>query len=143
MQGITLLRSLVTDDNGSSISKDLILKVNLGCGNAGYSIIPDDDPTYTVGMSDNSLPIMTVKEGISGFQYFSVTITPVKGHTGKEVVIFVHYRNGAQIGLAANKADFDMIDGSMAGFNVQAGDIIKVYMVDDLSNDPAVNPTVL
>lgn len=86
---------------------------------------------------------MTVKTGISGFKYFTINITPVTPHAGKETVVFTHLRNGVQLGINATRADFDTVTSAQAGFNVKAGDVIKAYIVDELTNDLTFNPIVL
>jgi hypothetical protein len=133
----------VTDDNAIEISKSLTLNVNLGCGNGGYIIQPDEDSTYTSGYTEDGIPMMTVNEDVEGFKYFSVLITPVTGHSGNEVCVFVHMRNGQQIGLSYIKGDLDIVNGAGAAFNVKEGDTIKAFIVDDLTNDSDSNPEVL
>ena len=86
---------------------------------------------------------MTVKAGVTGFKYFTVSIAPVTSHSGSETVVFVHSRNGSQLGLNATRADFDQVEAALAGFNVQPGDVIKVFIVDELSNAPDRNPVIL
>ena len=46
---------------------------------------------------------------------------PVAGLTGKN----------KQLGLNATMADFDRINAAQAGFNVLAGDVIKVFIDDE------------
>ena len=86
---------------------------------------------------------MTVKDGVSGFKYFTVGVTPVVSHDGKETVVFTHLRNGSQLGLNATRADFDQVGTAQAGFNVKAGDVVKVYLVDELTNAIDHNPVIL
>ncbi|MBP1926919.1 hypothetical protein J2Z76_002791 [Sedimentibacter acidaminivorans] len=133
----------VTDTNGSEVSKTLTLNVNLGCGNGAYIIQLDEDSAYTRGYTDDGIPMMTVNEGITGFKYFSVAIAPVTGHGGNEVCVFVHLRNGQQIGINATEADFDTVNRAKAAFNVKEGDIIKAFIVDDLTNNSETNPEIL
>jgi hypothetical protein len=45
--------------------------------------------------------------------------------------------------LNALRADFDVVPEAQAGFNVQLGDVVKAYLVDQLSNDPDSNPVPL
>lgn len=142
-EGNYLVEVKVTDSTGTEASKTLSLRVNLGSGNGAYIIHPIDDTTYTKGYTEGAIPIMTVKEGISGFKYFSALIEPVTGNSGNEVCVFIHIRNGQQISINATKADFDTVNQAKAAFNVRAGDIIKSYIVDDLTNDPDTNPNVL
>ncbi len=133
----------VKDDDGLEVIKILTLKVNLGCGNGTYIIQPSQDITYTGGYTEDGIPIMTVNEGISGFKYFSVSVEPVTGHSGNEVCVFIHMRGGKQLGISFIKADTEIINSVGAAFNVKAGDVIKAYIVDDLTNDPDTNPNVL
>ncbi len=42
---------------------------------------------------------------------------------------------GMQVNLNVTGADFDIVHSAQAGFNVQPADIVKVYIVDDLTND--------
>lgn len=142
-EGKYIVNLKATDTNGNEAVKTLTLKINLGCGNGGYLIIPDSDIAYTAGLTDDGIPSMTVKQGVSGFKYFSVNVEPVKGHTGEEVFVFVHLRNGRQIGINATEADFDSVNRAKAAFNVQVGDVIKAYIVDELTNDIDKNPSIL
>jgi len=86
---------------------------------------------------------MTVNSGISGLIYFPVKIVPVKMHFGKECLVFVHLRDNEQINLSVLRADFDTIDSGETGFNVAAGDIIKAYLVDDITNTADFASTIL
>jgi len=110
---------------------------------AVYSLSPAEDDNYTPGTTVDGINTMTVKAGVSGFKYFTVEITPVTPHAGNETVVFTHLRNGIPQGLNATRADFDQVSTAHAGFNVQAGDVIKVYIVDELTNDEEVNPIIL
>ncbi|MGI6712834.1 MAG: hypothetical protein ACOX4L_09020, partial [Bacillota bacterium] len=57
--------------------------------------------------------------GTAGFKYFTCSITPVNPHHGLKTVVFVHLRDGVQLGLNATKADFDQVNTAQAGFNVK------------------------
>lgn len=144
-EGQSTVTVTATDANtpANTVTKDLTLKVSLGCGNGGYKITPDTDAAYTSGLTDDGLPTMTINTGVTGFKYFSVNVEAVKGHSGKEVAVFVQMRNGQQIGINATRADFDTTDSAQAGFNVKPGDIIKVYIVDDLNNSDTEVPVIL
>lgn len=107
-----------------------------------YTITPEDNPAYTKGATTDGIKTMTVNSGINGLEYFTVDISPVQAHSGLETVVFVHLRGGSQLELNATKADFDSIKTAAAGFNVQAGDVVKAYMVDDLTNALDSNPTI-
>ncbi len=108
-----------------------------------YTVTPEADTAYTAGTTQDGINTMTVDAGVTGFKYFTVSITPVTSHSGKETVIFAHFRTGGQLGLNATRADFDQVNMALAGFNVQPGDVIKVYIVDDLTNATDFNPTIL
>ncbi len=108
-----------------------------------YSVLPVADDAYTIGTTPEGIKTMTVNEGKTGFKYFSVNITPEISHSGTETVVFTHLRNDGQIGLNATGADFDLVDTAQAGFNVQPGDVIKVFIVDELTNAVDHNPVIL
>jgi len=108
-----------------------------------YTVTPENDPAYIPGSTEDGINTMTVNEGTTGFKYFTVNIAPVVSHNGTETVVFTHSRNGSQLGLNATGADFDQLDTAQAGFNVQSGDVIKVYIVDELTGSPEHNPMIL
>jgi hypothetical protein len=131
-----------TDENSVTVSESYTLVVHEGCGGA-YLIVSDGDSAYTGSYTDDGIPTLTVNDGVSGFTYFGVDISAVTGHDGKEVCLFVQKRDGEQIGLSFNRADYDTVSYAGAAFNVQAGDVLEVYIVDSLSNDSGSAPTVL
>lgn len=133
----------VEDEDGNSMSKTLTLQVNLAVGTGKYTITPVADGSYVKGTTVDGIVTMTVNSGVTGFKYFSVSVAPAETHYGDEVVAFVQLRNGTQLSINATSTDFDIVAKARAGFNVQAGDIIKVYIVDDLTNDENFNPTLL
>ncbi|HHU77004.1 MAG TPA: hypothetical protein GXZ24_08970 [Firmicutes bacterium] len=110
-----------------------------------YDVTPKTDIAYTIGKTADGISTMTVKSGVSGMKYFAANVTPVVAHAGPETAVFTHLRNGVQLAISAVKADFDQagVDLAQAGFNVQPGDVIKVYLVDDLNNLPDHSPIVL
>ena len=109
-----------------------------------YMVAPVVDETaYTVGANADGLSIMTVNSGFSGLKYFDVEVTPVIGHEGLETVVFVHSKDGVQRSINATKADFDTVQFAQAGFNVNPGDVVKVFIVDELTNATDHNPIVL
>jgi hypothetical protein len=109
-----------------------------------YTVIPDEtDPTYTPGSTEDGICTLTVNPGISGFNYLRVGITPRVSHSGEETVVFIHLRDNDQLGLNATRTDFDQVGTAQAGFNVKAGDVIKVYIVDALTNAEDHNPVIL
>jgi uncharacterized repeat protein (TIGR02543 family) len=108
-----------------------------------YTIIIEEDAAFTPGETNEGILIMTVKDGVSGLRYFGINVTPFKEHPGEEVAVFVHQRNNIQVGINATKADFDVVNKAKAGFNVESGDVIKTYIVDDLTNAIDSNPNIL
>lgn len=109
-----------------------------------YTITPvEDATTYQTSTTADGIKNMTVNSGVSGMKYFAVQVEPVTAHDGLEAVVFVHSRNGVQDSLNVTKADFDTVHTAQAGFNVQAGDEIRAYIVDDLTNEVGFNPTIL
>ncbi len=134
----------VTDTDGSTDSKTYTLVLDESCGNGKYLVIPvTDDTNYTTSFTNDDIPMMTVKSGISGLKYFSVNICPVTGHSGDETAVFVHMRGELQVGFSAVRADFDEMHSAQAAFNIQEGDIIKVFLFDNLNNNNDSNPVLL
>lgn len=102
-----------------------------------------DDETYSAAKV-NGIATMTVNSAVAGWKTFSASVEADKGHPGMETVIFKHSRNGEQLGLSAVRADFDTVQLiAEAQFHVQAGDIVEVFVVDSLSNEPNHQPIVL
>lgn len=122
----------------------ITVSTNQQTSNAIYTISrPTPNTIYQGGTTADGINTMTVNNGISGRQYFSVQLSPVRAHDGLETVVFVHSRNGAQLDLKTSRADYDTVTDAQASFDVQAGDLVKVYIVDDLSNTVDFNPTIL
>ena len=132
----------VYDSKGGKAEKTYSLTVSQPSATGKYSIAPDNDNAYTAGMVDG-FTTLTIKSGVTGFRLINAAIKPVIVHEGTEFVVFTHTRNGAQIGYSFNKADFDITETAGAAFNVQPGDIIRVYIVDALSNSTGSNPILL
>ncbi len=110
---------------------------------AKYTVTPAADSDYQISSTNEGIKTMTVNTGASGMKYFTVQVEPVTAHDGLEAVVFAYLRNGARNNLNVTKADFDAVHTAQAGFNVQPGDVIQVYIVDDLTNDVDFNPTIL
>ncbi len=110
-----------------------------------YTVKPQEDAMiYDIGETTDGIKTMTVKSGIEGMKNFRVQITSMgKVYEGNETVVFVHLRDGKQMSINTTFADFDTVDKAAAGFNVEPGDIIKVYLVDKLTNDDTINPIIL
>ncbi|TEB08063.1 Alkaline phosphatase precursor [Pelotomaculum schinkii] len=128
---------------GELIERYMINKGDITEPGPVYRLSSQPDPAYTAGTTPDGINTMTVDDGVTGFKYFAVSITPVISHSGNETVVFTHFRNGSQLALNATRADFDQVEIAQAGFNVQPGDVIKVYIVDNLTNDTGVNPVIL
>lgn len=125
-----------------SISQIVSIKL-LGSDKPRYNVIPADDVVYSIGATEDGVKTMTVNAGQSGFKYFTVSIEPVVKHEGTEVVVFTHLRDLEQLQLNATEADFDVVTVAKAGFNVEPNDVVKVYVMDQLTNDTASNPILL
>jgi len=108
-----------------------------------YNVMPKEDPIYTIGETEDGIKTMTVNDNQTGLNYFTVSIESIEPHEGTETVIFAHIRDGVQLQLNALEADFDEVSAAKAGFNVKPGDVIKVYIVDKLTNDSDLNPIML
>ncbi|ACV64198.1 protein of unknown function DUF1533 [Desulfofarcimen acetoxidans DSM 771] len=117
--------------------------INSMVTNPVYTVIPVADAAYQNDTNVEGINTMTVKNGHSGMKYFGVQVVPATAHDGLEAVVFVHTRNGVQLSLNITKADFDLVDIAQAGFNVQPGDVVNAYIVDDITNDINFNPTIL
>ncbi len=126
-----------------TVTKSIDFYVYTASGNGAYLVEPVSDAAYTAGVADGLIPTMTVNNGVTGFTYFAADISAVQGHGGEETAVFVHLRGGAQIGMSFVEADFENVSHIGAGFNVQAGDVIKVYIVDGLENGMSGNPNIL
>ena len=136
------LTMTVRDANGQIIDSCTIVKKPFG-DISQYTIIPLEDDTYQTGMTADGITTMTVGSSIFGMKYFGVQVDSIEVHEGMETLVFTHLRNGVQLGINVTKADFDIVDTAQAGFNVKPGDIVKVYLVDDLTNGIDCNPIML
>lgn len=108
-----------------------------------YTVTVAQDAAYIIGETQDGIKTMTVNEGQSGLKYFGVSVSPMVKHQGNETVVFTHWRNGTEVEINATIADFDVVDNAKSGFNVQPGDVIKVYVVDCLSNAVDSMPIIL
>ena len=109
-----------------------------------YKLVVEEDNIYEIQETETGTTL-TVNEGVEGFKYFEVSVQPIKEHLGQETVVFTHLSEGRQVNLNSIKADFDMqeMKSVKSGFNVGPGDMIKIYIVDDLTNDIERNPIIL
>jgi hypothetical protein len=109
-----------------------------------YELTLVEDVIYTIGETSDGIKTMTVNPDYSGMKYFGVQVTPVIAHEGLETVVFTQWRDDTQLAIAAIRADFNIVQAPLpeaqVGFNVQSGDIIKVCVFDQLSNDADRNP---
>ncbi len=108
-----------------------------------YTVTPVEDTAYTIDTTSDGISTMTVNSGVEGIKYFAVKVKPVIPHDGMESVVFKHSKNDEQLSLNVTRADFDTVDAAQAGFNVLPSDIIKAYIVDELTNAKDWNPTIL
>lgn len=108
-----------------------------------YQLNPITSQLYNSGITLDGVKMMTLKNGVTGNAEFTVEVKPIKEHIGEETIVFVHLRNGIQIGLNQVRDDFDQTFNAKTAFIVKAGDIIKVYMVDNLNTRLDLNPLVM
>lgn len=132
------IQSLIAENNGT-----VILYAVWTSNKSVYAITPVEDAVYSIGSTNDGIKTMTVNTDSSGLKYFTVNISSVIPHSGDETAVFVHLRNGGQLEMNASRADFDQVKAATAGFNVLVGDVVKVYLVDELSNAVDFNPVVL
>lgn len=132
----------VYDGAGKRAEKTYSLTVNAQSQTGKYTITPETDSAYTVSTPDG-FATLTVGSGVSGFRYMKVRIDSVITHEGEETVVFVHMRDKAQIGFCTSTQNFDIMHNASVGFNVSAGDVIRIYIVDCIGNDPDTNPMLL
>ena len=135
--------SLTAKDDGGQVMDSYAFKKQPGAGSAIYTVTPIVDAAYQSGKTADGISTMTVNSSVFGLKYFGAQVTPVRTHSELEAVVFVHSRSGAQQSLSVTKADFDVVHTAQAGFNVQPGDVVKIYVVDDLTNAVDFNPTIL
>ena len=138
----TITLMVVAQDARQKTYTITINRSAVGNGNGAYLITPGSDAAYTGALTDDGLPTMTVKSSVKGFTYFSVTVAAVTGHEGMETAVFIQIRNGQQIAFSFTRANLDTVGIAVAGFNVKPGDVIEVYIVDDVSNTSG-SPTIL
>lgn len=131
--------------NDGSFSASCTVTVSLTPVGQYTVALVKDTAVYSPGETSDGIKTMTINSGVSAMKYFSVQAMPEIEHDGLETVVFTHLRGGAQVSLNAAKADLDSVDVDVvrAGFNVLSGDVVKVYIVDELTNAADSNPTVL
>ena len=132
----------VYDGEGRKAAKTYSLVISPPSATGKYTIVPDTDSAYAANNIDG-FTTLTIKSGVTGFRYLNVALEPVVTHEGEETVVFVQQRAGVQIGYSFVKADFDAVSNAGVGFNVSPGDIIRVYVVDAISNSSGTNPVLL
>lgn len=88
---------------------------------------------------------LTLKQGATGFKYFRATVKAItKEKLDQLEIVFIHSRNNIQQDLNAIQVDPDAKKiNAKAGFNIKPGDVIKIYMVDELTNETDRNPIIL
>lgn len=133
----------VTTEDGGFIDNVTVTVISAENKTPRYNIVPEEDTIYTIGETEDGIKFMTVKSEQTGFKYFTVAIESIEPHEGTETLIFTHIRGGVQLQLNALEADFDEVSAAKAGFNVKPDDVIKVYIVDKLTNDSELNPIIL
>jgi len=124
-------------------ASDVTLYARWLSGTGKYTVTPAASAAYTAGTTPEGIASMTVNGGVSGLISFPVTVGVTESHTGNETAIFIQFRAGVQIGLKTVTADLDYTANAAADFDVQPGYVVKVYIVDALTNGEDVNPTLL
>jgi len=137
------LSLVVKDAQGDKAYKDLTLTVAEQVLAGKYTLTPENDAAYTVSYTSQGTAVLTMNSAASGFRFFTVKVTPVITNEGEEVIVFTLTRDGVQIRFSFFEADFDLVPSAGGGFNVQSGDIIKIYIADELSNASGSNPVLL
>lgn len=109
-----------------------------------YELTVDESNDYELEETESGLKLI-VRQAVAGFKEFGATVRSRTGEgLGQLNVVFTHLRNNIQRGLNTISADFDASWFSVkAGFNVEPGDFIKIFMVDELTNDLDRNPIIL
>ncbi len=111
---------------------------------AYYRVAADGDNTaYIPGLTPEGICSLTIRSGVSGYKDFGVTVTSLLAHPGKETVVFSQIRDGKHLQINSTRADFDEVNHAHAGFNVTGGDVINIYIVDELTNAIDHNPIIL
>ncbi len=107
-----------------------------------YTLKLKEDPPYIMEATDDDIQTLTVNPKQTGLKHLIISIEPIIEHEGKETVVFTQYRDGVQIQLHTVVADFDLVKTAEMGFEVEDGDIIKIYIVDELENTYISNPII-
>ncbi|MGE5458987.1 MAG: Ig-like domain-containing protein [Methanobacterium sp.] len=133
-----------TASDTSNIDNRLILYRVIASQNTSaiYTVTVADNADYTLE-EKNGIKTITIKDGVNGFKFFDANITPVKAYHKSVVAVFVQLRNNIQISLGASLVDANNPSIATSGFNVQPGDVLKIYIVDELTNAKDHNPIIL
>ncbi len=108
-----------------------------------YELTVEDSDDYEIEETEVGL-MLTLKQDVTGFKHFGAAVKAVEGKLGQLEVVFTHLRNNVQQSLNSVQADFDADKiNAKAGFNIEPGDVIKIYMVDELTNETDRNPIIL
>ncbi|NLK00231.1 MAG: hypothetical protein GX318_03200 [Clostridia bacterium] len=108
-----------------------------------YELEVEDSDDYEKQATEAGIMLM-LKQNVTGFKHFGAVVRATDERLGQLEVVFTHLRNYIQRGLNSIQADYDadMINAK-AGFNTEPGDVIKIYMVDELTNETDRNPIIL
>jgi len=108
-----------------------------------YELNVKDSDDYEIEETETGI-MLTLKQDITGFKHFGVTVKALEDKLGQLEVVFTHLRDNMQQSLNSIKANSDMEKmNAEAGFNIEPGDVIKIYMVDELTNETDCNPIIL
>lgn len=109
-----------------------------------YELEIEKSDEYEIEETESSL-VLTINQTVTGFKHFGAMVRSRTGENlGQLTVVFTHLRNNMQHGLNSIQADYDAdMISARAGFNVEPGDILKIYLVDELTNETDRNPIIL
>jgi hypothetical protein len=136
------LTLVAKDSQGQEIDSFTIDKTPSAERPTYYTLTPVADDSCLTSTA-NGICTLTVKSGVSGLKYFGVAVQPLQEHEGTESIVFVQLRNGVPLRVNVSENDFDVVPEAQAGFNVESGDVVKAYIVDELNDDLNDNPVVL
>ena len=108
-----------------------------------YELTVEDSDDYEIKETEVGL-MLILRQDVTGFKHFGATVKAVEDKLGQLEVVFTHLKNDLQQSLNSIKADFDAEEiNAKAGFNIEPSDVIKIYMVDELTNETDRNPIIL
>lgn len=130
--------TLIISGDNPGISAETLVIANV----AGIEIQPDST-TFEATKNSDGITTVTIKPSVNGTKYITATVRLAETHEGNETLVFSHSRSGVQQNVVALVKDYGTQSSGQAGFDVQPGDVIQVYLVDSLTSDLDKNPIML